>query len=90
MLGNTKSDIKYRKRNKNVRDVETFKKLLADAGIAALGTQHEVPTASENVEIHAPKKYHSLIHALLPIIQDPWFGQLGHINSTTPSIDLIP
>lgn len=40
----------YTKRDKNVRDVDTVNKQLADARIAALGNLDEQPITSENVK----------------------------------------
>lgn len=49
MLGITKSGTKYRKRNKNIRDVDIVKKDPADERLAALGHNDEKSTTSENV-----------------------------------------
>lgn len=49
MLGITKLDTKYRKRDKTLRYVDNVKKKPTEARLAALRTQDEVPTASENV-----------------------------------------
>lgn len=53
MLGITTTT--YTKRDKNVRDVETVNKHLADARLVVLGNQDEQTITSENMEIHAPK-----------------------------------
>lgn len=55
----------YKKREKNVGHVYIVNQHLADARLAALGNQDEEPISSENVEIQAPKEYHSRIRALL-------------------------
>lgn len=49
MLVITESDTKYHKRHKNVRNVDTVKKHLTDAKLAALGDDNEEPKTSENV-----------------------------------------
>lgn len=65
MLGITKSDTKYRKRDKYVCGIDTVKPHFTDARLEVLGDKDEVPISSENVELHAPKVFHPRISALL-------------------------
>lgn len=55
MLGITESDTKYRKRDKNIRDIDTVNQNLADERLAALGDENDVPITSGNVEVHTLK-----------------------------------
>lgn len=80
----------YTKRDKNVRDVDTVNKHLADARLATLGNQEEITITSENVEIHAPKEYHPRVRALLHKHEDLWSGELRNPHGTNLRIDLIP
>lgn len=63
LLGLTKNE--YKKRDKNVRNLDTVDKHLADVKLAALRKDDDVPITSDNVEIHASKEYHPRICELL-------------------------
>lgn len=64
MLRITESHTKYRKREKNVQDVDTVNKHIAGLRLPSLGTDDEIPTTSENVKTHALKENHSHILSL--------------------------
>lgn len=90
MLGITKSDMEYRKLDKNVGDIDNVSQHLADAILAALGDKDEVHITSENVELHPPKEFHPGICTLLPKHEHIWNEKPGHIHATTHRIDLLP
>lgn len=69
--------------------MDTVKKHLADVRLAAPSNQDEENITSENLEIQAPKEYHSGIRALLGKHGHLWSGKLEHIHATTHRIDLI-
>lgn len=48
---------------KNVRNVDTVDKHIADARLATVGNQDGEPIKSENVEINSLKEYHQRIRA---------------------------
>lgn len=89
MLGITELDRKYRKRDKNDRDVETVNKHLVNARLTSLGGQDEEHTTEENVEFHAAKKYHSHIGAVIHKHKHLFSGQLGYIHAITRHMDLV-
>lgn len=65
MLGISDSDTKYRKRDKNVHNIDIVNEHLADTRLSALGDKEEVPITSENGDFHAPKELHPCFCALL-------------------------
>lgn len=82
MWGVTESSTKDLKHAENSRNVDTVNKEclftvsrcnFADARLVALGIQDEIPITFENVEIHSPKEYHSLIRALLRKHEHLWY-----------------
>lgn len=84
------TETKYTKRYKNIGDLYTINKHLADSMLPTLGKDDQEPIASENLEIHAPNKLHHPIRALLHKHEDIWSGKLGNISATTHRIDLVP
>ena len=78
----------YKKRPLNVRDIETINKHLADAREAHAGKDEE-PITADTVELHVDNKYHLKIRNMLRKHESLWAGQLGNINITEHSIDLV-
>lgn len=56
MLGIRESDTKFLKLDKNIHDIDTVNKTVANTKLIALGAQDEIPNSSEKVAGHAPKE----------------------------------
>ena len=80
----------YRKRKMNARDTELINKHLADLRESHMEKDDQPITAKDIPLDDVNQEYHEEIREMLKEHERMWLGELGEINVTEHSIDLIP
>ena len=83
-------DTRYKKRDFNIKDIETINRHLADQREANHSVREEKPITADTVELDVDKAHHTKIRKMLRKNESLWDDMMGEINITKHSIDLVP
>ena len=83
-------DRRYKKRDINIKDIETINRHLADQREANHGVRELKPITADTVKLDVDKAHHKKIRKMLRKHESLWDGTMGEINITKHSINLVP